>query len=303
MIPHAEVDALKRYRFRIVNTETLGGISLRIPSANMSVLTVDGGSPINGTSTQSIGILYPGERVDVIITLEATSTLEIKLDDENFNYQNPALTRTHYFPIHVSSQPQRSLALEFPVSAHFYLQTAKSLDSIDRVIPETADFTLLLYTNTLKLSHLSNIPHGFMNRTSWKPQSPFLLSLPRPQWNSDQFVPHIPLPGTGPIWIDLIINNLDDGGHPFHLHGNDVFVLQTYASDYGWGSYNPFEMEEPPGGILDLSRAVRRDTWFVPRRGYIIVRLRADNVGLWMLHCHVLWHQGSGMAMGIEVGS
>jgi FtsP/CotA-like multicopper oxidase with cupredoxin domain len=47
---------------------------------------------------------------------------------------------------------------------------------------------------------------------------------------------------------------------------------------------------------------VRKDTVSVPRRGYVVIRLRADNEGIWMLHCHVLFHQASGMAMGIHVG-
>lgn len=40
----------------------------------------------------------------------------------------------------------------------------------------------------------------------------------------------------------------------------------------------------------------------VPRRGFVILRFKADNPGLWMLHCHILVHQGSGMAMGVQVG-
>lgn len=47
---------------------------------------------------------------------------------------------------------------------------------------------------------------------------------------------------------------------------------------------------------------MKKDTVSVPRRGYVVIRLKADNEGIWMLHCHVLFHQGSGMAMGIHVG-
>lgn len=48
--------------------------------------------------------------------------------------------------------------------------------------------------------------------------------------------------------------------------------------------------------------ALRKDTVSVPRRGYVVLRFRAGNEGVWMFHCHVLWHMGSGMAMGIQVG-
>ena len=34
----------------------------------------------------------------------------------------------------------------------------------------------------------------------------------------------------------------------------------------------------------------------------MILRFKADNEGIWMLHCHILFHQASGMAMGILVG-
>jgi hypothetical protein len=33
-----------------------------------------------------------------------------------------------------------------------------------------------------------------------------------------------------------------------------------------------------------------------------VLRFRADNVGVWLLHCHVLWHSVTGMAMLVDVG-
>ena len=52
---------------------------------------------------------------------------------------------------------------------------------------------------------------------------------------------------------------------------------------------------------FNLVNPVRKDTVIVPRRGYVVVRFRANNPGVWMLHCHVLWHEGSGMVMGLQV--
>ena len=53
---------------------------------------------------------------------------------------------------------------------------------------------------------------------------------------------------------------------------------------------------------MNLENPVLKDTVSVARRGYVVLRFRADNPGLWMLHCHILFHQGSGMAMGLHVG-
>ena len=54
---------------------------------------------------------------------------------------------------------------------------------------------------------------------------------------------------------------------------------------------------------LELLRPLRKDTVMVPRRGFVVVRFRAGNKGIWMFHCHVLVHQASGMAMGLHIGS
>jgi FtsP/CotA-like multicopper oxidase with cupredoxin domain len=86
--------------------------------------------------------------------------------------------------------------------------------------------------------------------------------------------------------VDIVVNNLDEEGHPFHLHGYDFWVLSTYSSTYNWGSYNPFEDEEAPGGPYNTATPVKKDTVLVPRRGYAVLRLRADNPGIWMFHCH-----------------
>jgi FtsP/CotA-like multicopper oxidase with cupredoxin domain len=181
---------------------------------------------------------------------------------------------------------------------HFDLSSATSRHPIS--LPEAAQQTILLYTKTQKLSISANHPQGFMNRTSWSPQSAPLLSLPRSAWDENQLIPYIP----SDAWVDIVINNLDDGSHPFHLHGYSFYVLASHRSENGWGSYNPYSTSGASSiaPVMNLRNPVKKDTVSVPRRGYVVIRLKADNEGIWMLHCHVLFHQGSGMAMGIHVG-
>jgi len=40
----------------------------------------------------------------------------------------------------------------------------------------------------------------------------------------------------------------------------------------------------------------RRDTVMVPPGGSVSIRFRADNPGVWLLHCHLEWHLESGLA-------
>jgi FtsP/CotA-like multicopper oxidase with cupredoxin domain len=100
--------------------------------------------------------------------------------------------------------------------------------------------------------------------------------------------------------VDIIINNLDDGSHPFHLHGHDFYVLKTYKSDIGWGSFKDGAF--PPVSSPATTSILRKDTIMVPRHGHAVIRFKADNEGLWMFHCHLLVHLGGGMAMGFQVG-
>lgn len=64
-----------------------------------------------------------------------------------------------------------------------------------------------------------NIPFGYFNHTTWKvqadPPSP-LIALPQNEWDSNQFAFRT---GPDPEWVDLVVNNLDEGPHPFHLVG------------------------------------------------------------------------------------
>jgi len=166
---------------------------------------------------------------------------------------------------------------------------------------------ILLYTKTQKLAKLSNHPTGFINRTSWSPQSTPqapLLSLPRSLWDDNQLVSWVPLAQGDDSWVDIIVNNLDDGAHPFHLHGNDFYVLASHRSEHGWGSYSPYETSGSSSITpkLNFKNPSRKDTVSVPRRGYVVLRFRSDNPGIWMFHCHVLFHQASGMAMGFLIG-
>ena len=299
---------------------TLAGFTLGAQSGLLTPITVDGGHRIKGHSAESVGIIYPGERIDLISKWNTDSTsprLRISLDRENFNYPNRALRPDQSFPVlltnHDSNGSTEGTSYEEPISpnsnTHFDLASAVSatLTSAEGVAThhaEAAEQSLLLYTKTQKLSINGNHPQGFMNRTSWTPQSPPLLSLPRTSWDKNQLVPFIPSNPSEPLWVDIILNNLDEGAHPFHLHGHDFYILASHRSEHGWGSYSPWATagSSSIAPELNLINPVKKDTVSVPRRGYVILRFRADNPGIWLFHCHVLFHQKSGMAFGLHVG-
>jgi len=94
-----------------------------------------------------------------------------------------------------------------------------------------------------------------------------------------------PWPG-GPLFtvregerVELTFTNRTMMSHPMHLHGH------------------VFQVTEIDGEKID---GAMRDTILVMPNSTVKVQFDADNPGLWMMHCHILWHEAAGM-MGIVV--
>ncbi|UNI22443.1 hypothetical protein JDV02_008332 [Purpureocillium takamizusanense] len=297
-------------RLRLINTGSLAGFSIKMDSATLEPVAVDGAGTVNQDAGQSVGILYPGERADVLLRWTDDDSglprLNIYLDEENFGgFPNEALNPNQTF----HALPADNVTMQEEVTTlqlgndHRDLATLTAASTRTSALPAKAQETILLYVKTQKLSHFENKPLGFVNHTTWQAQTPALLSLNRTSWDEHQLLPFVATDTQKPTTVDLVINNLDDGAHPIHLHGNSFYVLSSFRADgrAGWGSYNPYELGDPPAG-LNLKNPVIKDTISVPRRGHVVVRLMADNPGLWMLHCHMLVHMGTGMVAGLHVG-
>lgn len=77
----------ERVRLRIVNTGASAGYSLQLTGAAMKLVTLDGGGLVSKRTpwTSTIGVLYPGERMDVVLLPsgeQTTRVLKIALDPE-----------------------------------------------------------------------------------------------------------------------------------------------------------------------------------------------------------------------------
>lgn len=42
---------------------------------------------------------------------------------------------------------------------------------------------------------------------------------------------------------------------------------------------------------------MRRDTVTIPGSSHLIIRIPADNPGIWAFHCHLLWHAHGGYSL------
>ncbi|KAI0809539.1 Cupredoxin [Xylaria sp. FL0064] len=89
--------------------------------------------------------------------------------------------------------------------------------------------------------------------------------------------------------VQIVVNNLDTGRHPFHLHGHHFQAI--YRSEEDAGTF-----EDANITAADFpATPMRRDTLVLYPTGNIVLRFRADNPGVWLFHCHIEWHVTSGL--------
>ncbi|GAB4827425.1 hypothetical protein Ancab_034310 [Ancistrocladus abbreviatus] len=74
--------------------------------------------------------------------------------------------------------------------------------------------------------------------------------------------------------------------HPMHLHG-----FSFYLVGYGFGNFD--ENKSPSG--YNLVDPPELNTIGVPKNGWATVRFKANNPGVWFMHCHLERHSSWGM--------
>lgn len=127
--------------------------------------------------------------------------------------------------------------------------------------------------------------------------------------------------------VQMVWMNMGRGkgwSHPIHLHGHSFYVLkmgygrynesdgkimgdnldvdcrghpdreQSFCNDATWSDQSWLNGNVPG---LNTERPPRKDTLIIPTGGYAVVRIRADNPGIWNMHCHIELHNLDGMQM------
>lgn len=164
---------------------------------------------------------------------------------------NLALTRKQIFPLKWTQSTKTDYAREDSretVDVYDIHNAEGSLMPEISAIHQKPAETALLYTSLSINSFKNDEPWGELNHTSWvwknaaaKP----LLAMDRDAWenNTEQANPlrsfNVPWYEAGEErWIDLVVNNIDDKGHPFHLVSaahQDNFLPMTVADLHSMG--------------------------------------------------------------------
>ncbi|AET37747.1 ferroxidase FET5 Ecym_1526 [Eremothecium cymbalariae DBVPG len=94
--------------------------------------------------------------------------------------------------------------------------------------------------------------------------------------------------------VEVVINNFDDGAHPFHLHGHNFQIVQKSPSFINHKTPVPYNESNPLSPFPEFPAI--RDTVVLQPNGHIVLRFKANNPGTWIFHCHVNWHLEQGLA-------
>ncbi|GJJ13152.1 hypothetical protein Clacol_007403 [Clathrus columnatus] len=311
-------DSRRRKKFRVINVGNLADIEVSVGSHTLIIVEADG-SPVRVSPDPVSSVtMSPGQRYsfyieymgDTPINEGESFWMRMRVNKETLNMPNTLLNAEQFIPIFYND-PRYLPRASIPPTRDFSILSDTAQPSFDlfqlapfeQVPLPAADIQIMIYINTMMLDRLGGIPYGYVNQSSWVPDlgTPMLLRNDLGKgmnannknkgaggWATEHELVYVTDRRETKV-IEIIINNLDDGPHPFHLHGHHFYPLKTFKSKIGWGSY-----DYKTGHDVPHFAPVLRDTMSIPRRGHAVIRFVADAPGMWLFHCHVLVHLSSG---------
>ncbi|KAK1320290.1 Laccase-17 [Acorus calamus] len=159
---------------------------------------------------------------------------------------------------------------------------AASVNNVSFALPTTTDLLQAYFFGKSAGVYKPNFPidplHPF-NYTGTPPNNTMV--------SNDTKVVVLPFNTT----VELVMQDtsiLGAESHPLHLHGYNFYVVGQ-----GFGNYD--HVKDPLK--FNLVDPVERNTVGVPSGGWIAVRFKADNPGVWFMHCHLEVHLSWGLRM------
>ncbi|GAB5593874.1 hypothetical protein Unana1_08774 [Umbelopsis nana] len=279
----------KRYKLRLINTSAFGNFWFSIDNHTMSVVEADG-TDLTPEHVHRLPINV-GQRYSVIVQANQKAQkyyMRAQMDQACLDLGEVIA--------------KQSLALA-PVVYDGGASTFNgSVDWSDQLVDcQDLDYTLLrpyraqaapTASEQVTVSWdfhgdpVTNINHAYVNNVSWVAN--FTYPTMFNDWYGETDLSYNQLiirPNTSDYVEVLLINN-DLNEHPFHFHGHTFYVL-------GWGNETYNDAVDRPK--FNTKNPLRRDTSTVPGGGWTVFRYKADNTGIWALHCHIEWHVEAGL--------
>ncbi|KAG7451504.1 laccase [Guyanagaster necrorhizus] len=276
-----------RYRLRLISNAPRAVFGFIIDQHNLTVIEED------GISTEPVEVegleLYPGQRYSVVFTADqAVGNYWLRsIPRGGTQTKNPNLNAT----LSIAIVRYAGAPFEDPTTSQANITLLKETQLHPLIHPGspggpdaepdvniTLNFTTgATATNPLDTWHINDISYK-------DPPIPTLVQIMN---NNDTFPEDshiIVLPPNALVQLVMPLGE-DGGGHPMHLHGSTFDVIQPGDS----------------GGVMNFINPSRRDV--IPVIGDVtIIRFRTPAVGIFHLHCHIIWHAEAGLQMTLISG-
>ncbi|KAJ2222601.1 ferroxidase fet3 [Coemansia sp. RSA 520] len=285
----------KKYRLRVICMSINNWFKFRIPGHTMTLIEADG---VESMPLEVDGLsMGPGQRYSVIVTAH---------DSDEFNYMynvtsysdalvSQGLTPMVYTGLINYRDGAPVKTIQSPADEQLVWPEETAIQVLDKQAELPVDRRIEL---TMKKFTYTNQEHlTTLGTTLYKPVLvPTLytaLSMGDLAANSSVYGPqtnayvlkHLDV-------VEVVINNPERVDHTFHFHGHNVQVIET--GPYGNSSTIS---REPVAHQQSGPWPMWRDTVQVRGFEFIRVRFRADNPGVWFMHCHLSWHEYNGVAV------
>ncbi|KAF8989715.1 Fet3 protein [Cyathus striatus] len=252
----------KTYRLRVVNTGAFASFAFWIDGHDMTIIEVDGTdvqpSPIN---TLKVAV---AQRYSVLVKARSDTSHNWAIH-ANMDTETNTLTIAMFDVVPPSLNPMNDISL-IPIKVIPQLKTTR---------------TLILQANFDLMTDGTN--RGIFNNVTYNsPLVPLVLS--------DIYGPSTFVFNPFDV-VDLVVQNADSGGHPFHIHGHQFQIVQRTTD------FTSSDKSINPPVVEGQKNPMRRDTVQIPAGAGATLRFVADNPGGWFFHCHIEWHLEAGLAV------
>ncbi|UZJ54147.1 hypothetical protein CBS101457_003467 [Exobasidium rhododendri] len=287
-------EAGKTYRLRLINMSALSMYHFWIDGHDMSVIEADGvdteAKPVDLVS------LAVAQRYSILVTARNDTSenwlIHANLDPDMYDAVPDTLqlniTSTISYAQGNPVGSNRSTVEEYSYFDDTALTPIVALAMVEADVSHEMPFAFDTYRDGKNYA-------AFNDKSFVTPETPTLFTAQSMPLNeTSETAVYGPNAGAAIFehmdMIEVVFINTDTGAHPFHIHGTQFQIvhksLDVTSSD---PAINPPFQE----GQLN---PMRRDTVQIPAGGSATIRFRADNPGVWFVHCHIDWHLSSGLA-------
>ncbi|KAK5018444.1 hypothetical protein LTR16_002153 [Cryomyces antarcticus] len=290
--PTISVKPNKTYLIRIINMGAFAGQFISIDGHQMTIVEVDGVYTVPQKTDQIY--ITAAQRYSVLISTKSDASqnfaIRAAMDEEMFDTVPADLNPNVYgYLVYDAKKP---LPTPTPLTTFAAFDDFKLVPQDQQGLLSKVDHQILMDFDFI---NDNGINRARINGVSYIPQKvPALYTAlttgsdaTNPKvygTNGNAFVVQ---PGEV---VEIVLNNHDGGGHPWHLHGHNFQVIARSGENAG--TY-------PGNAVGAPAIPMRRDVVMVRKGGYVVIRYRADNPGVWLFHCHIEWHVEAGLSATI----